>query len=306
MEGVYKIVNDASGDCYVGSSVNIKKRWYAHKYALHRGNHPNRFLQRAWNKYGANAFSFSVIEHCYAGGLIEAEQRWIDEIKPRYNLAPVAGSCLGVKHSEEFRANVSKRNMGNKYCLGRVLSDETRAAIGAANKGKTKGISRPRELVEKTAQAHRGMKRSEDTKRKISEGKKGKKLRPRTEAHRANISKALKGKPKTENQMLRLQQGRKAYVCTDEHRRKMAEIVRKGYEDGTRIREKTTKHKDKIGMAFAKLSDDQVRQILAKRLAGQSGVSVAAEYNTTTSTVSAIMSAKRYKWVTRDECDNRV
>lgn len=39
--------------------------------------------------------------------------------------------------SKEQRDIISKRNKGNKYCLGRKLSDETKRKISEAHKGKT-------------------------------------------------------------------------------------------------------------------------------------------------------------------------
>lgn len=40
--------------------------------------------------------------------LIEREQFYLDTLKPRYNCNLVAGSPLGVKHTEESRLNMSK------------------------------------------------------------------------------------------------------------------------------------------------------------------------------------------------------
>jgi len=34
MVGIYRIFNLANGKCYVGQSINIKKRWAAHRERL--------------------------------------------------------------------------------------------------------------------------------------------------------------------------------------------------------------------------------------------------------------------------------
>jgi len=60
--GVYQIINLVNGKCYIGSSVNIKKRWAEHIANLQRGTHHCQHLQRAWNKYGESNFDFEMIE----------------------------------------------------------------------------------------------------------------------------------------------------------------------------------------------------------------------------------------------------
>jgi group I intron endonuclease len=104
---VYAITHLASGRVYVGSASNISVRWKNHLITLRNKTHRNRFLQRAWNKYGESAFQWLIIEPASnAADLIAREQNWIDSLKasnPRhgYNAAPVAGSSLGVKHTPE-------------------------------------------------------------------------------------------------------------------------------------------------------------------------------------------------------------
>src|SRR4051812_13574965 len=95
--GIYKIVNILNGIIYVGSAVNIKKRWQWHKKDLRANKHRNSYLQNAWNLHGEECFEFSVIEYCEETQLLEREQNWIDtlnSVRPNgYNLAPIAGNC---------------------------------------------------------------------------------------------------------------------------------------------------------------------------------------------------------------------
>lgn len=98
--GVYRIVNTVSGNFYVGSASSISARWSTHKYDLRRGRHSNGHLQNAWNKYGEDAFRLEVMEVAEEWDRnIQAllETRWIQQLKPQYNIAPVAMSRLGVK-----------------------------------------------------------------------------------------------------------------------------------------------------------------------------------------------------------------
>lgn len=105
---------------YVGSSVKIAKRWSGHRRDLDLGKHCNRHLQNAWNRYGADAFEWSVLELVPSDGLsteefmvllIAREQHYIDEldaVQSGFNSALKAGSTLGVQHSAEAIANISE------------------------------------------------------------------------------------------------------------------------------------------------------------------------------------------------------
>ena len=62
--GIYKIENKIDGKKYIGQSVNIKERWYEHKYDLRHNIHDNSYLQNAWNKYAEKSFIFSIVMEC--------------------------------------------------------------------------------------------------------------------------------------------------------------------------------------------------------------------------------------------------
>ena len=62
--GIYEIVNVVNGHRYIGQSSNIPRRWNNHLSCLSRGKSKNPHLQRSWNKYGRDAFSFSVLGEC--------------------------------------------------------------------------------------------------------------------------------------------------------------------------------------------------------------------------------------------------
>lgn len=60
--GIYQIKNTTTGECYVGSSVNIQERLYNHMCNLCKGVHINKLLQESWNRDGPVAFTFSILE----------------------------------------------------------------------------------------------------------------------------------------------------------------------------------------------------------------------------------------------------
>jgi group I intron endonuclease len=56
--GIYKITNLVNNRYYIGSSLDIKRRWDTHRRMLNKNNHHNDFLQKSWNKHGGDNFKF--------------------------------------------------------------------------------------------------------------------------------------------------------------------------------------------------------------------------------------------------------
>jgi len=139
--GVYLIENLVNGHRYVGSAVSFKKRWKEHTRQLSEGRHHSRYLQRAWDRYGPDIFDFRPIAFCSRENLLMYEQAAMDSISPEYNIAPVAGSQFGYRHSEETRAKLRAARARNKFGprRGVKLSDEMKARISRGKTGKKFG-----------------------------------------------------------------------------------------------------------------------------------------------------------------------
>ena len=112
--GIYKITNVINGNTYIGSAVNLHRRLSRHHSALVSNRHKNAHLQSSWNKYGADNFTFEILENCEKERVIEREQYYMDLLKPEYNIAHFAGSRLGVKHTDEVKKRMSESHMGIK------------------------------------------------------------------------------------------------------------------------------------------------------------------------------------------------
>lgn len=102
--GIYKIENKINGKLYVGSTVNFTRRWWKHRALLRHGKHPNSHLQASWDKYGDNAFSFSIVEQCLNDSLLSREQFYIDKLRPAYNQTMIAGK---IEMTPERRRRLS-------------------------------------------------------------------------------------------------------------------------------------------------------------------------------------------------------
>ena len=85
ISGVYKITNTITGDFYIGSSKDVKKRWANHKCQSTWKRFPNNPMYNDMKNYGVDKFDFQVLEEVEAGSLKEKEQYFIETLKPTYN-----------------------------------------------------------------------------------------------------------------------------------------------------------------------------------------------------------------------------
>lgn len=128
-----------SNKVYIGSSVNVKKRWSMHRCSLRRGDHHCVRLQRSWNKYGEQEFAFEIVEFVSnKGDLRNREQCWLDVTKASdpdfgFNSSPDAERNSGRKWTEEQRARHSKAMTGRK------LSTNHKQSISAGLKDACRG-----------------------------------------------------------------------------------------------------------------------------------------------------------------------
>jgi len=106
--GVYLIVCYATGDMYVGSSVDVKRRWRQHRSVLRGDRSSCAKLQTAWDRY-PEQFSFSLLRECLETELHKYEQYYIDMLNPVLNSAPAAGTNKGFRMSADQRARLRLR-----------------------------------------------------------------------------------------------------------------------------------------------------------------------------------------------------
>jgi len=195
--GIYKIVIKSSGYIYIGSSVNLQRRRSEHFSDLRLKKHPNRFLQRCFNKYGKDALTFTIIELCTSSETIQREQYYIDTLNPKLNMCKIAHSCLGMKMSEENKRKASIR-MKNK-----MKNPKLREHLRKATKKQfedPKMRERHREAVVasflENPERNKGFKHTAETKKKISESKKGSPAPNKGAPHSASTKEKMSKKAK--------------------------------------------------------------------------------------------------------------
>jgi len=85
MIGIYAIVCNKTWRSYVGQSSNLEKRKRQHFSTLKRGKSINKELQKDFDIYGSNSFSFEIIEYTSIEELGAREKYWINFGENLYN-----------------------------------------------------------------------------------------------------------------------------------------------------------------------------------------------------------------------------
>jgi len=149
--GIYKIANTVNEGIYIGSSINIEKRFIQRKSALKSNKHSNCILQNFVNKYGLQTLIFEVVENVgNKNKLISREQFYINKLQPKYNILPLAGRSTGYKHTLSARNKISDAGKNRKF------SEEHKNKISESKRG----LSYSEEHKEKISMAQRGNKNS--------------------------------------------------------------------------------------------------------------------------------------------------
>lgn len=116
ISGVYKITNTITGDFYIGSSKNIKHRWYNHRAPSSQARNPNLRMYQDMTQFGLNNFTLEVLEE--TDNLKVREQYWIEQLNPSYNRNRANGwDFERCKESKRKWARKNMKRYNNQLCL---------------------------------------------------------------------------------------------------------------------------------------------------------------------------------------------
>lgn len=259
--GIYLILCNSKG--YIGSSINLFVRLNEHFSGLRHENHPNTYLQNAWNKYEKADFECYIIEYCGKAKLQEREQFYVNLYKSNYNEYGYNLSCVirgntGYVFTEEQKKKVSD---GVRRKLKDVDYKNARQAKIAAFWRSDEGRKLQSEKTTKTWQ-------NPEIKRKRLEG-----------LHASGVYETRKEQQNRPEIRAKLSEASKAHWSDPLQRQKMSEIKKQTFINNPELKEKisqTTKKQMLDPLMRQKLSEsmkkfnaenpDRVEEIKAKRL----------------------------------------
>lgn len=193
---IYLVTNSVNGKRYVGQTVKAPEtRFWEHRHAAEKGE--GYLLHTAIRKYGVEAFRFQVIETCDSRARAnDLERRWIRLCDSRsrnrgYNITSGGDGLPDLPRTPEHCARISEAlkgrkptqhaietsrrvHTGNKYNLGRPMTEYTKQRLLESNLGR----ARSKEERKRQSEAMTGRVRSEEHCRNISLAQKGKSKSP--------------------------------------------------------------------------------------------------------------------------------
>lgn len=148
--GIYKITNTVTGDFYIGSSKDVKQRWRSHKKPSSWKQQPNNQLYKDMQKYGTDKFDFQILEEVAEAYLKEAEQQFIETLKPTYNRCNAKGwdverykesqKKASRKYEKTDKRKKCKKEYENQLCF---YNGETLTLSALSTRFRRKGIDHP-------------------------------------------------------------------------------------------------------------------------------------------------------------------
>jgi hypothetical protein len=236
---IYKLTF-MNGKSYIGqTSGTANRRYQGHAYAANSGS--DLPVHKAWRSLGKP--SMEVLHECQDDEVCQMEMDAISLHKTMlpdgYNVlvggqtSPMLNPLIAEKVASQKRGSrhsLASRKKMSVSQIGKVHSNETKAKISAAQKGKAgKPISD--EVRQKMSDAHKAKWANPEFRQKMSSIKLGKKIGPHSDETKAKMSSArkgrispegearrkaaqiaaVKGKPLSEEQKLRLSEIRKLW-----------------------------------------------------------------------------------------------
>ena len=226
---IYVLVDPRDGSFrYIGMSSQGMKRPRQHEYQATSGKKSHkcswiRQLLSAGIEYETRLLEAVDREE----DLPAAEMKWISCYRgmgaPLTNETDGGEGALGCVRSEEFKAKLSKANKGKK------LSSEHRARIAESHRGK----KMDGEVVERIAEKLRGRetwmkgrKHSIETRAKISATVQGRKLSPE---HRAKLSEKLRGRQVSAETRRKIGEAHRGKIVSEKSKARMSEAAFRRY-----------------------------------------------------------------------------
>lgn len=123
MYQIYKITNQKNGMVYIGSSIEVERRWRQHKEASinEKDHHYNYPLMIAFREFGIANFTFEIVDTLPTWeAMIESEHNWIIKencVNPNgYNQTDKTDSPMFDPAIAKKMSNTKREKYGKRVC----------------------------------------------------------------------------------------------------------------------------------------------------------------------------------------------
>jgi group I intron endonuclease len=241
---IYVITNDVNDKSYVGLCAgDLQLRWRRHLACCRFGE--GGALYNAIRKYGENKFHITSLwsGHVSPDSLKTLEKyfiRCLNTMRPNgYNLTEGGDGSFGFKHSEEYKQSMRDRFISeatrqkmSRIHKGKVISQHQKQIVAEKLRGNQHmlGHRHSEETRAKIAAAGRGRIISEETRRKRSRIAKEKGFRPpNTPEVRAKHRAKMLGRKHTAEARAKMSAALKGKVKSPEHRAKLSAATKRWF-----------------------------------------------------------------------------
>jgi hypothetical protein len=87
--GIIQIKNKVNGKVFIDTSRNLKNQWLTIQWQLEAGRFANSELQKEWKEFGAEAFTYEVLEEKETQDIADIrwelkqmETQWLEKLQP--------------------------------------------------------------------------------------------------------------------------------------------------------------------------------------------------------------------------------
>lgn len=132
--GIYQFKNLITNQRYIGQSVDIEDRYIKHIRLLELGIHHSIKLQKAWDKYGKENFTHSILIECPTDELLKQEEYYVRKYNSYidgYNMK-MGGIGKGGHYKSYYR--VIKRGVDNDKKRYSLINPERKNIFNSVHK----------------------------------------------------------------------------------------------------------------------------------------------------------------------------
>lgn len=123
--GIYRIHNLIDDTSYIGSSQDCEKRLQIHYHCLAQQTHWNKKLQRAWEKYGEDAFKTEILVIAEDSNLLKELEnvciKYFNSIQNGYNV--VSSGRQGEDERQRLREERATKKAAKEERLQQELRE---------------------------------------------------------------------------------------------------------------------------------------------------------------------------------------